>query len=214
MPLYLTEADVTDLLTMKDVVEELDAAFRRQAGGSVINQSRRRLHMPNGTFHSMAAADLGLGTYSTKIYSSFRPKTRSHVLLYSAENGDLLAFIEAERLGQLRTGAATGIATKYLAGGNQPLKVGIFGTGWQAEGQLDGVCAARTVESITACGRNVEKCASFCDRMTARLGIPVHPTSEPVKAVEGRNVIITATSSKDPVFMGEWLEPERIAYMP
>src|SRR5580658_246773 len=133
MAMYLTEADVTELLTMKEAVEAVEAAFKRQAEGLVINQPRRRLHMPNGTFHAMAAADLGLGTYATKVYSSFKPQTRGYVLLFSAENGDLLATIEAERLGQIRTGAATGIATKYLAQEAANLNVGIFGTGWQAE---------------------------------------------------------------------------------
>src|SRR5580658_8121439 len=137
MAMYLTEADVTELLTMKEAVEAVEAALKRQAEGLVINQPRRRLHMPNGTFHAMAAADLGLGTYATKVYSSFRPQTRSHVLLYSADIGDLLDIIEAERLGQARTGAASAIATKYLTGETNPLNVGIFGTGWQAEVQLD-----------------------------------------------------------------------------
>src|SRR5580700_9133294 len=117
MALYLTEADVTELLTMTEAVEAVEAAFKRQAEGLVINQPRRRLHMPNGTFHSMAAADLGLGTYATKVYSSFKPQTRFLVLLFSADTGDLLATIEADKLGQMRTGAATGIATKYLAQG-------------------------------------------------------------------------------------------------
>lgn len=207
MTLYLTEANVTELLTMNEAVEALDSAFKRQAEGLVINQPRRRLHMPNGTFHSMAAADLGLGTYATKVYSSFRPKTRFHVLLYSADNGDLLSIIEADRLGQVRTGAASAIATKYLTDGSNPLSVGIFGTGWQAESQLEAACNVRKVESITAYGRHVERCAAFCDKMSKQLGVPVRPASEPEKAVEGRSVVITATSSKEPVFEGEWLSP-------
>jgi len=207
MAMYLTEADVTGLLTMKEAVEALDGAFIRQADGLVINQPRRRLHMPNGTFHAMAAADLGLGTYATKVYSSFKPQTRSFVLLFSAENGDLLATMEGERLGQVRTGAASGIATKYLTDPAKPVTVGIFGTGWQAEGQLAAVCAVRKVESITAYGRHVERCAAFCDKMTTMLGVPVRPAAEPEEAVAGKSVVITITSSKEPLFEGEWLSP-------
>src|SRR5579871_1628229 len=154
MALYLTERDVEALLTMPEAVEALEAAFKRQAEGQVVNQPRRRLFLPKGAYHTMVAADLGLGTFAIKAYASFRPKTRFLVLLYSAENGDLLAMIEADRLGQMRTGAATGVATRHLARSGAPLRVGIYGTGWQAQSQLEAVCAACTVERIVAYGRD------------------------------------------------------------
>src|SRR5262245_72178 len=99
MALYLTERDVEALLSMPEALEALEDAFRRQSQGEVINQPRRRLHLPAGTYHIMAAADLGLQTFGIKTYTSFRPKTRFLFLLYAAENGDLLALLEADRLG-------------------------------------------------------------------------------------------------------------------
>src|SRR5262245_49831944 len=136
MAIFLTETDIANLLAMPEALAALDGAFRRQAQGKVINQPRRRLHMPEGTYHTMIAADLGLETFATKAYTSFRPKTRFLVWLYHARSGDLLAVMEADRLGQMRTGAATGVAARYLANHKQGLRVGIYGTGWQAQSQL------------------------------------------------------------------------------
>src|SRR5689334_8161063 len=107
MAIFLTEQDVEKLLTMPEAVDALDAAFWRQAQGDVINQSRRRLHLPDGTYHTMIAADIELRTFAVKAYTSFRPKTRFLVWLYSVDKGDLLAVMEADKLGQMRTGAAT-----------------------------------------------------------------------------------------------------------
>src|SRR5580704_17271070 len=110
MALYLTEQDVMRLLTMREAIEALDGAFGRQAMGDVINQPRRRLHMPQGTYHTMEASDLGLDLFGIKAYASFGPRTRFLVMLYAANNGDLSALIEADRLGQVRTGATSGVA--------------------------------------------------------------------------------------------------------
>lgn len=207
MALYLTERNVEELLTVQEAVKALEDAFRRQGNGEVINQPRRRLHLPEGTYHTMAAADLGLQTFGLKAYTSFRPKTRFLMLLYSAASGDLLALIEADRLGQIRTGAATGVATRHLAIQAQPLRIGIYGTGWQAQTQLEAVCAVREVQAITAYSRDEAKRRAFCERMTAQLGVAVTPAERPETAAEGQDVVITATTSKVPVLRGEWLAP-------
>src|SRR2546430_12198498 len=132
MSLLLTEADVAELLSMPDCIEAVEQAFRSQQAGEISNHPRRRLHVTDGTFHFMEAADLGLGRAAIKLYSSFRPKTRFLVLLYDTSSGDLLAMIEADRLGQMRTGAATGVASKYLARADAS-GLGLLGAGWQAE---------------------------------------------------------------------------------
>ena len=155
----------------------------------------------------MVAGDVGLQMFGIKTYAAFRPKTRFLVLLYSAHNGDLLAIIEADKLGQMRTGAATGVATRLLARQGHPLRVGIYGTGWQAQSQLEAVCAVREVQSITAYGRDETRRAAFCETMSERLGVAVTPTDRPEAAAEGQDVVITATSAKVPVLRGEWLMP-------
>lgn len=207
MALYLTERDVEHLLTMPEAVTALEETFRRQADGEVINQTRRRLHLPAGTFHTMVAADLGLNTFGMKAYTAFAPKTRFLVLLYNAENGDLLALIEADRLGQMRTGAASGVATQYLARQDRPLRVGIFGAGWQAHSQLPAMCAVRSVQSILVYSRNENHRAAFSAEMTEHLGVPVSPVDRPEAAAEGMDMVITATTAREPVLRGEWLAP-------
>ena len=207
MALYLTERDVENLLTMPEAIDALEAAFHRQAAGEVVNQPRRRLHVPNGTYHTMVAGDAGIGLFGIKTYASFAPKTRFLMLLYDAQNGDLLAMIEADKLGQIRTGAASGVATKVLArnDGKSGLRVGIFGTGWQAQSQLEAVCAARNVAEIVAYGRDANRRGEFCRTMAAKLGVKVTPGECPEEAAEDRDVVITATSAREPVLRGEWL---------
>jgi ornithine cyclodeaminase/alanine dehydrogenase-like protein (mu-crystallin family) len=207
MAIYLTESDVERLLTMPEAVAALEGAFARQAQGEVINQPRRRLHLPRGTYHTMTAADMELGLFGIKAYTAFVPKARFLMLLYSAHNGDMLAIIEADRLGQMRTGAASGVATQYLARLGGPLRVGIYGTGWQAQSQLQAVCAVREVERIVAYGRDATRRAEFCARMSAELGIEVAPAEQPEQAAVGQNVVITATTAREPVLLGRWLEP-------
>lgn len=207
MALYLTEHDVERLLTMPEAITALDDAFRRQARSEILNRPRHRLYVPNGTYHTMIAADLAGETFGIKAYTSFRPKTRFLVMLYSAQNGDILAMIEGDRLGQIRTGAATGVATRYLARKAETLRVGIFGTGWQAQTQLEAICTARPVESIVAYGRDEARRRDFCARMTEKLKVPVTPATRPEEAAEGQDVIVTATTSVEPVLKGVWLSP-------
>jgi ornithine cyclodeaminase/alanine dehydrogenase-like protein (mu-crystallin family) len=205
MPLYLTETDVERLLTMREATEAIDGAFKRQGEGQVLNQSRRRIYMPNGIYHMMAAADLGLETFGIKVYTAFRPAAKFLFLLYSATTGELLSIMEADRLGQMRTGAASGLATRYLARRDRRLQVGIIGTGWQARSQLMAVCDGCDVERITAYGRDAARRAAFCTEMSGLLGVAVEPAETPRAAVEGMDVVITATTAREPVLEGGWL---------
>jgi alanine dehydrogenase len=207
MAIYLTESDVERLLTMPEAVAALEGAFARQAQGATINQPRRRLYLPRGAYHTMTAADMEMGFFGIKAYASFSPKTRFLVLLYSVQNGDLLAMIEADRLGQMRTGAASGVATHYLARQRGTLGVGIYGTGWQAQAQLQAICAVREIKSIVAYSRDAARRAEFCARMSAELSVEVVPAEQPQQAAEGQDVIITATSAREPVLHGQWIAP-------
>jgi ornithine cyclodeaminase/alanine dehydrogenase-like protein (mu-crystallin family) len=107
----------------------------------------------------------------------------------------------------MRTGAASGVATRHLAKSSGPLRVGIYGTGWQAQTQLEAVCAVREVAAIVAYGRDAERRAAFCATMTARLGVPVTPAELPEEAAQEQDVVITATTAREPVLHGEWLSP-------
>src|SRR5437762_9712561 len=140
MPLLLTEAHVTELLDMDTAIAAVEEVLRDQAEGYATNRPRSRVAMPTSQLHVMSAGDRKLGVCGLKAYSASRNGARFLVLLYESETGDLLAMIEADRLGQMRTGAASGVATKYMSRADADT-VGIFGSGWQAESQLMAVCA-------------------------------------------------------------------------
>jgi ornithine cyclodeaminase/alanine dehydrogenase-like protein (mu-crystallin family) len=202
----LREADVERLLDMPTALDAVEEALRQHGQGRASNQPRRRIFVPNGTLHVMSAGMPGWGIAGLKAYTAVKGKVRFLVLLFSAESGELLAMIEADRLGQVRTGAATGIATKYMARSDSRV-VGIFGTGYQAETQLQAVCAVRRVEEVRAYGRDPERRRRFCVEMEPRLGCAVRPADSPEQVLKGADIVITITTSKEPVFDGRLVEP-------
>ncbi len=203
--LYLTEQDVTSLLTMHDALEAVEAAFKAQATGDATNEARRRVRANNAILMTMSGAIASLNVFGLKAYSVARGKARFHVSLYDTTTGAMLALIEADKLGQMRTGAASGIATKYLA--RQEAKtVGIYGTGWQAQSQLAAVCGVRQIESVKVYSRSAEKRDQFCATMRQQLGIAnMIPVAEP-EAAAAADILITITSAREPVLKGAWLQ--------
>ncbi len=211
MAVVLKEADVEGLLTMPDAIAALETVFRQQhptAGDQqALNRPRGRLQPPGAILHFMTAAAPGLGVYGFKAYTVARPGVaRFAVMLFSIEDGRLLALIEADKLGQMRTGAASGLATRYLAR-QDAASVGIVGSGWQARSQLQAVCAVRPVQVIRAAGRDPERLRAFCEEMSAAVGVPVTPAANAEAAVRDADIVITATSAKESVVQGEWLKP-------
>jgi ornithine cyclodeaminase/alanine dehydrogenase-like protein (mu-crystallin family) len=206
MALLLREDHVTELLDIETAIAAVEEVLRDQAEGAATNRPRYRIAMPDSQLHVMAAGDKRLGVTGLKVYTASRKGARFLVLLYDAENGDLLAMIEADRLGQMRTGAASGVATRYMARAGADT-VGIYGTGWQAESQLMAVCAVRKIKSIKAYGRNPERCEAFAHKMTELLRVEVIPVDSPEDATRGQSIVITATSAREPLLKGEWIEP-------
>lgn len=205
-PLLLRDADVHALLDMPTTIDTVEAALRRQAIGQATNRPRQRVPAPASHLHVMAAGDRSLGVFGIKVYSSAAAGARFLVLLYSEADGELLAVIEADRLGQMRTGAASGVATKYMAR-RGAASVGILGTGWQAESQLQAVCAVRPIRTVKAYSRHADRRNRFAERMSEHLGVAVTPVGTPEEAVRGQELVITATSAREPVCRGAWLEP-------
>jgi ornithine cyclodeaminase/alanine dehydrogenase-like protein (mu-crystallin family) len=153
--------------------------------------------------HVMSASLPTLGYAGLKSYTSVAGTVRFLVLLYGGD-GQLLAAIEADKLGQLRTGAASAVATKYMAR-QESSRLGIFGTGLQARSQLQAICSVRPIKTVLAYSRDPEKRAAFCKEMTELLGIGVYPASTAEEAVKEMDIVVTATTSKEPVFTGEWV---------
>jgi alanine dehydrogenase len=207
MPLLLTEADVKSILTMALAIESVEDSFRRLADGSALLHSRQRLHVPNKSYmHYMAAADSTTGYMGLKIYTSSREGLRFLVPLFQAESGDLVALIEANYLGQMRTGAASGVATRVLAR-PESRAIGIIGTGLQARTQLEAITSACAIESIRAFGRDQGRREQFAKEMTERLKVPVTAVASAEEAVRGADIIVTSTTSTNPVLEGRWLMP-------
>ncbi|MGA3294508.1 MAG: ornithine cyclodeaminase family protein [Candidatus Acidiferrales bacterium] len=206
MPLLLTEADVQALLTMPLALEAVEASFRRLADGSAVSHARRRLHVLGKTMlNYMAASDSEGGYLGLKIYSISRGVARFVLSLFSAQSGEMVALIEADYLGQMRTGAASGVATRVMAR-EDARAVGIIGTGLQARTQLEAVVHARNLERVRAFGRDAERRERFAREMTEKLGVRVTPASSAEEAVRGADILITSTTSKTPVVEGRWLE--------
>jgi len=198
VPLYLTEQDVAELLSPADAVEAIEACFRRMAAGSVENRPRYRLGLEEGALAVMAAADLELGYAGAKVYAGFREGARFAVLLFRAESPELVAVLEADKLGQLRTGAASGVAARYLASSGAS-SLGVIGCGWQAESQLACIRAALPRhERVVAFCRTEERLRAFCEEHGAE---PGESHQDPAAC----DVVVTATTSRDPVLRGEWL---------
>ena len=205
MTLLLSEDDVDALLTMSRALEAVEESFRRQAAGQAILHTRRRLEVPGKSFlHYMAAADTTSGYLGMKIYTSVRGALRFLVPLYRAQTGDLVALLEAERLGQMRTGAASGVATKYMSR-EDARTVGIVGTGLQARTQLEAIAAVRQIERIRAFGRDPVRREQFARGMSERLGLAVTPVGTAEEAVREADIVVTATTASTPVVRSEWL---------
>jgi len=183
----------------------LEQAFGALAQENAVNLSRSRIVQENGVMHLLAAGVPSLGVVGFKTYTVFRSGMRSLVMLYSTVDGRLLSIIEADFLGRMRTGATSGLATKYLARQNASV-VGLIGAGKQAYTQVLGVCAVRQVRAIYVYSRRLPECEKFCEELMHRLSIEVRPAPSPRQAIEEADIVITATTSPEPVLPGDWLK--------
>jgi len=206
MALLLTEADVKGLLTMPMALTAVEESFRRLATGSAIVHPRQRLHIPGKSYlHYMAAADAAGGYMGLKIYSSAKEGLRFIVPLFNVTTGDLAAIIEADFLGQVRTGAASGVATRWMAREDAGV-VGIIGTGLQARTQLEAIAAVRKLGDVRVCGRDANRREKFVAEMAAQLRVPVRSAANAEEAVRDADIVITSTTSTNPVVEGRWLK--------
>jgi alanine dehydrogenase len=205
MPLLLTDTDINKLMTMKECVEVIEDSFRQVADGQTWNRPRSRIRMPRGFHHLLAASVLGSEVFGLKTYTSFRSGVRFIVMLYDSNNGDLLAMVQGGRMTQLRTGAVTSVATKYMSR-EDSTTVGIIGTGNQGRTQLAGVCEARNITSVKAYDRVEDSVKLFVEEMSAELDVEITAVDTPEEAVKGSDIIITMTTSRTPVLLGDWLE--------
>jgi alanine dehydrogenase len=203
--LYLTEQDVARLIDMRRAIEVIEEAFRQWADRKAMNVPRVRARAPGIVLHTMSAAAEYLSLVGWKCYTSTASGGRFLVGLHDARDGQLVALIEASRLGQLRTGATTAVAVEWMAD-MAASEVGIFGSGNQARSQLEAVCRVRPIRQAFVYSRNEVRRERFAAEMAQQLGITVEPVDRPQEAAEELPIVITATNSAEPVFDGNWID--------
>jgi ornithine cyclodeaminase/alanine dehydrogenase-like protein (mu-crystallin family) len=202
--LYLTEAEVARVLTMDLALDAVSAAFRKLALEEAVNIPRQRCQTDQVMLHVLPAAAKTLSGIGFKAYTTSKQGARFHVTLYDPRTGEMTAILEADLLGQFRTGAASGVATKKLARADATT-VGCFGTGKQARTQILAVCKVRPVKKVHVYGRDAERRKSFAAQLSQETGTEVVPVERPEEAAKGLDIVITATTAREPVLFGEWV---------
>ncbi len=202
-PIYLSESDVGRLVTIKDAMAALEALFATWGQPSTTNLPRQRAPLPGGAFNLMGAAYGAKGVHGLKAYAGVKG-AQFHALLYSSLDGSLKAVIEADLFGQMRTGAASGIATRLLANAHART-LGVIGTGKQSRMQVAAVCTVRPIRQVRVFSRTAEHREAYARSLQSELGVEVVPASSAQACVAEADVVVTITKSAEPVCRAEWL---------
>jgi alanine dehydrogenase len=205
--LMLSEDEVRDLLPMHECVEVLDNLFKEMGTGAVSNMNRYRIPLPRGSMQVMAGMSSANGASGLKTYvTGTGAASQMVVLLFDIATAAPIAFVAANALGAIRTGAASGVATRHMAQANART-VAIIGTGSQARTQLAAVAATRTLNHAFVYSRTQDKRERFAAQMASELGIVVEAVATAEDAVADADIVCTITSSREPVFDGSKLKP-------
>ncbi|MDK9724817.1 MAG: ornithine cyclodeaminase family protein [Sterolibacteriaceae bacterium MAG5] len=204
MALFLSEADVRQLLTMDLALAAVEEAHRTHALGRAVDVPRQRTRVPTASLHILQGALLDAGVFGYKAYTASREGARFLVHLFDAANGRPLAVLEADTLGMMRTGAAGGVAARYLARQDAATAC-VFGAGWQAGSQVEALCRVRPIRRVQVCSRNAEKREAFCRKMAGRLGVEMVSMGTAEEALAGADVVVTITTASAPLFDGNLL---------
>ena len=205
MALFLGENDVKIVLTVEMAMEAVESAHRDLALGQAVDIPRQRSRLPQTALHILQGALPAQGVIGYKAYTSNRSGNRFLLHLFDAASGRLRAVIESDYLGMVRTGAASGVAAKWLARPDTTV-AGVFGAGWQAEGHVRAICAALPLERVKVFSRNSEKLQAFCQRMSVATGVAVEAAVSAEETVRGSDLLGTVTTAAQPLFDAAWLE--------
>ena len=205
MTLFLRDEHVAQCVSMDEMLAAIENMQAHYGRGEAYNLGRRKIIAETGMLSVMGGGLYYEGVLGVKTYTVVRGSYSFQVSLYDAATGKLLCYTQANRLGQLRTGATTGVAVKHLAKGGT-VSVGIIGTGGQAPTQLQAVASVRDLAGVKAFSRNPERRAGFAARMSETLGVEVKAADTNAKAVEGCDVVISIAATTEPVISGDWLK--------
>lgn len=204
MALYLIEDEVRQVLTLPDALAAVEEAHRWHATGEAVDTPRARSRTPSSALHILHGAVLPLGVMGYKSYTTSREAARFWVHLFDVASGRPLAVLEADYLGMMRTGATGGLAARLLSREDARSAV-VFGAGWQAQSQIEALCAVRGIERLQVIARRRDKLAAFCAEQSRRLGREIVPVDDVESAVRTADVVVTITTATDPLFDGRWL---------
>jgi alanine dehydrogenase len=210
MAIFLTNQEVRSLLPMKDCVELMARVFQDEADGKSKTLPRQHIPLPVGFHRTISGVAEGFGVYGMKTYGAVRKegwlRTRYLVMLYSLEDGLLQAIMEARDIGQIRTGAVAGLATRILSR-EDAHTIGIIGTGWEARSQIAAMNVVRDITHVKAYSRSPENREKFANEMHERYGVDVQPVATAEEATRDVDIFITITGANDPLINGAWLSP-------
>lgn len=200
----LTEDDVRQILTMEMALEAVEDALRKLALDEAVNIPRARAQTDHCMLHVLSGAGKSLGYLGYKAYTTSRKGAQFHVALFDGKSGNLLALVQADYLGQVRTGAASGVATQCMARPDAS-EVGLFGSGKQARTQVQAICKVRKVRRVQVYSLNEARRQQFAREMSELCQTEVMAVPRPEMAAEDKDIVITATTSREPVLNGHWL---------
>jgi alanine dehydrogenase len=211
MAILLSDKHVRELLPMEAAIVAVEDAFRHWANGAAVNVPRQRGSLPGVTINALCAISTALDAAGVKCYPIVRQdvtvSSSSTMLVYRISTGALAGVMEATTLGQIRTGAASGVATKYLARPESRIMT-MFGSGWQAETQLEAIARVLPkLERVNVISRSPERAQDFCRKMKTQVDLELVASPDPKAAVQAADLVTTITGSAVPVFDGQWLSP-------
>ena len=204
MTLFLTEKEVENLLDMRSALEAVEEILRQHAEGRATNHARRRVALSGSGLNVMFAGAPEIRALGLKAYSVAHTGARFYTMLFDPETGELLSNMQSDKLGQIRTGAASGIAAKHLAREDAD-SLGLYGAGWQAESQLEAIATVKKLSRVIVYSRTEESRKAFAEKMSERLEMEIETTHAPEEPAV-QDIIVTSTSAREPVLRGEWLK--------
>jgi len=215
MPLLLTKQDVVRVLDMRDCIDVAEKAFAELASGTAVLPLRIGIAPPDGASLYMPAYLKQMGALACKIVTVYKNNPTRHnlptiigkVLLQDPATGDVICIMDGGYLTAVRTGAASGLATKYLARADKGQVAGIFGAGVQAKTQLWAVATARELSRAYVYDVSADALSAFIREMTAKLGLEILPADSPAQMLAVADIVCTASSSSIPLFDGSLVRP-------
>ena len=206
MALYLTNDNVTELLSMQQVIDAMETLFVSEAIGTSESYPRQSLNMPKGWHRVMCGAAYDMGFYGLKSYGAVEGRPKYRVFVYSMEDGRLVGFCDAKIISMMRTAAVSAVAVNHMAKPDATT-LGIIGTGFEARGQVEAISKVRDLSLVKAYSRGQDNRRTFAQEMSASIGVEVQAVSSAEAAVADTDIVVTATKADDPVLNADWLAP-------